>query len=69
MDWKKFGEDANKDKIWKAGDLPTDREQVLQNLEHHGENENFLRVEAYKWSIDFDDHYDHMDPEPLEPEN
>jgi hypothetical protein len=34
---------------------PFNLEQTFQNLEHHGENENFLRAEAHKYGVDFDE--------------
>ena len=42
--------------------LPRTREEVLQNLEHNGENENFLRAEAIKHGVDFDNKQDIQEP-------
>ena len=37
-------------------------EEVLQNLQHDGEDQNFLEREGKKAGVDYDDHYDVMEP-------
>lgn len=59
-------EKANNNKEWFAEEgerqdpppLPTTHEEVLQNLEHNGENANFLRAEANRLGVDMDDKND-----------
>lgn len=45
--------------------LPHTYEEVLQNLQHAGENKNFLEAEAIKHGVDFDqDTKDEFNREP-----
>lgn len=49
-------------------ELPTTTEEVIQNLQHNGEDQNFLEREAHKAGVDFDER-EHGEPELLTNEN
>jgi len=63
MDLNNFAKEANNDMVWKAGEIdepsfkksPVTLEEVFQNLEHKGEDKNFLEREAHKAGVDFDE--------------
>jgi hypothetical protein len=58
MNWQQFAKDANADMVWKKGevDITRTREQVLTKLAQDPNiNGNWLKEEAYKYGIDFDE--------------
>ena len=42
--------------------LPTTQNEVIDSMKKKGANENWIRAIAYESGIDFDNHYDVMEP-------